>query len=128
MGVKREAKFTLRFRSWIRANPFAFSCVFELKQTRTDSIAFRALEEHQEDALRAASTGALLYKIPDDTRGYNPFDMFYMRHCQAFIVIKFPDFFCIISFKDFIDERQISQRKSLTAKRAQEIAIKVVNI
>lgn len=125
---KREAKFTLLFRHWIRANPRIRSSVFELKQTRTDSIAFAALEEHQEAALIAASTDSLLYKAPDDSRQSKPFDMFYMRYAEAFVVIKFPDFFCLIRVKEFVDERQLSQRKSLTALRAREIAQIVINI
>lgn len=127
--IKREAKFTTLFRHWVRANKRnLFSSAFELKQTTGKSIPFSDVQEHQLDALLAAKHDGLLYKAPDDSRGIKPFDMFFLYNARAFVVIRYPDFFCLIDVEVFIEERQISERKSLTAQRAREIAHEVIEL
>lgn len=125
--IKREAKFQTLFRHWLRANP-RFTAAFELKQTRTDSIPFNAVEEHQIDALLAVRNKSLLYKIPDDSRGVKPFDMVYLKDAHGMIVIKYPHFFVIIDVFQFVKERDLSLRKSLTEDRARAIALEVVEL
>lgn len=105
-------------------NKFAESSVFELKQTTKDSLLFSAVKDHQIAALLAASgENALIYKAPDDTRNFKPFDLFYMRRCGAYIVIKYPKVFCVIRVTMFLYEKRISDRKSLTSERAIEISM-----
>ncbi len=129
--IKREAKFTVLFRHWLMANPM-WSAAFELKQTTNDSLPFSAVQEHQLDALLAVSEGAkgLLYKAPDDSRGVKPMDLLYLRNADAYVVIKYPEFFCLIDVDAFIKEKEKSNkkgnRKSLTSDRAQAIAYKVI--
>lgn len=124
---KREANFTLTFRHWLKAHPMPVSAAFELKQTTLNMIPFSVVEEHQIEALRAVQTeSGLLYKAPDDSRGYKPFDLFYLRRSPGFVVIKFRAEFCIISVDAFTLERGSSERKSLTVARAREIAVKTV--
>lgn len=120
--MKREAKFTLRFRSWIKANPM-HNAAFELKQTTTESLSFSAVKEHQINALLAVKrkTG-FLYKISDESREIKPFDMFYFRNSYAWIVIKYPKFFVIVDVDHFVLEKDRSKRKSLTSARAKDIA------
>lgn len=127
--IKREANFTNLFRHWLMANPM-WSAGFELKQTRTDSIPFSDVKEHQIDALTAVGEGekGLLYKAPDDSRGVKPFDLFYLRNADAYVVIKFPDFFCLIDYDVFKKEEKKSKRKSLTTDRAKQIAYQVVQL
>lgn len=127
--MKREADFQTTFRHWIRANPYRRNAAFELKQTTTDSIPFSAVSDHQLIALRVAKGGSgLLYKIPDDSRGFKPFDMVYFRNADALVVIKYPNFFCMIDIDRFIKESEISKRRSLTADRAKCISIIVVDL
>ena len=122
---KREANFGLQFRAWMRAQKRMKSAVFELKQTMKDSIPFNALEEHQENALLAASgKEGVLYKIPDDSRSVKPFDYGFHRRVPAYIVIKYPQGFVIIPVRDFIAERERSDRRSLTWDRAKELDVK----
>jgi hypothetical protein len=127
--IKREAQFTELFRHWINKYPPDRPTAYELKQTTTDSIPFSDVKEHQIDALMAVKWGdkGLLYKAPDDSRGIKPFDLFYMKGCPAFIVIKYPKLFVLIDIETFIEEKKRSKRKSLTVDRAVEIAWKVVN-
>jgi hypothetical protein len=127
---KREADFTLTFRHWLKANRDSFGCAaFELKQTRSCSLPFSDVQEHQIDALLAAKSGqGILYKAPDDSRGIKPFDLFYLKASDAFIVIKYPGYFFIIDVHRFIEERDSSDRKSLTSLRAMQIANTSVNL
>lgn len=120
--IKREAHFGGKFRAWLRAHPRS-SGAFELKQTRTNSIPFSAVMEHQIDALMAVKNGGLLYKAPDDSAGVKPFDFFYLRNEPAYIVIKFPRCFVGIDVETWVREQERSMRKSLTVSRAKEICV-----
>lgn len=126
--IKREAKFTLLFRSWLRANVPKTSCVYELKQSQTDSIPFSDVQEHQIDALLAVKWGdkGLLYKAPDDSRGIKPFDLFFLKNSPAYVVIKFKSGAVILDIETFLEEKKRSQRKSLTWDRACTLAWKVI--
>ena len=127
--IKREAKFTILFRHWILANPPLFSHAYELKQTQKEYINFNEIKEHQINALMTVAHGekGILWKLPDDSRGIKPFDMFYLRDEKAYIVIKYPKFFCIIEIDDFIKEKAMGA-KSLTSDRAKVIAVTVVDL
>lgn len=105
------------------------SAAFEVKQTRTNSIAFDAVKEHQRDALGAAWTNhGLIHKISDQSQGYKPCDIMYLRNASAYVVVKFPKFFVLITASDWGREARESQRKSLTGDRAKAIAYKVVEL
>lgn len=120
--MKKEANFTLRFRHWLKANPMP-SAAFELKQC-SGSLPFSALADHQVDALLAVkSDTGLLYKAPDDSRSVKPFDLFYLRNTYAYVVIKYPRSFHIISIDTFLLEKKRSKRKSLTESRARDISV-----
>lgn len=81
------------------------------------------------DALSAVwGNEGLIHKISDESRGHKPFDIVYLRLAAAYIVIKYPGFFCLISASAWGNEKRTSQRKSLTAERAKEIAEKVVEL
>lgn len=122
---KREAQFTQLFRHWLKANPnFTTSAAFELKQTGSNSLPFSAVVEHQITGLQAAnSSTGILFKLPDDSRGIKPFDLFYLKDCPAYVVIKYPLGFEIITIGTFLREKAISKRKSLTHSRAKEISV-----
>ena len=126
--IKREAKFGVLFRHYLKAKPIP-SAAFELKQTLRNSIPFSDVQEHQINALLAANgSQGLLYKAPDDSRGVKPCDYLYLRNSKSFVVIKYPSFFVIIDVQDFVKEKKKNTRKSLTAKRARKIADIVVDL
>lgn len=116
----KEADFGLRFREWMRENP-QWSGAYELKQCAT-CLNFKAVKDHQIAALKLAKGSGLLWKIADDSRGVKPFDYFYLRGAGGYIVIKYTRCFVIIDVDIFIEEKEISFRKSLTIERALEIA------
>lgn len=117
--MKREAKFQITFNHWLKdilkqvfvfklpdcgfQNPFDVFSVsvdgkfsaWELKQTQKDYLPFSAVMPHQLDALCIV---------------------------KGTVVIKYPEFFCLIYVDTFIKERNSSDRKSLTSERAKEIA------
>ena len=124
--IKREASFTLTFRHWLRANPLFNTTWWEAKQTRTNSISFNCVKEHQLNWLLACKHGQTNYKVPDDSQGIKPVDGIYSNHTDSIIAIKYPSFFCIIDVDAFIKERDKGTRKSLTGDTARLIADRVV--
>jgi len=125
MAVRqKEAKFSIRFRHWIRANPIPMSCTFEIKDTRTrKSLPFSDLKEEQVNFGMAINSrkGVLMRNQggngePDYTYHYNQ---------PAFVVIHFTGKgFVIIEIPIFKLERENSKQKSLTWERACEISYK----
>lgn len=116
----READFGIIFRHWLRANPRS-SAVFEIKQTETGSIPFSCLQENQIDYLSAIrSDKGTLIRV----QGVNgeP-DYAYYRNAPAYVVIKYPSSFHLISIDTFLLEKARSKRKSLTEARAADISV-----
>jgi penicillin-binding protein-related factor A (putative recombinase) len=124
---KREADFSVTVRHWLKANPFKFTCAFEMKQTTTNSIPFDCVEQHQieyGEAIKNSPKGVLMR-----VQGSNgeP-DYLYLYRDPVYIVIKYPSVFCFISLDAFLAEKTSSKRKSLTADRARDIAIETVDL
>ena len=121
---KKEAKFSIKFRHWLKANieRTRISCTFEIKDTRgAKSLRFSELKEEQINwALAIKSKKGVLMRQqggggePDYTYHYNQ---------PAFVVINYPDGFVIIDIEVFVLERDRSKRKSLTWDRACAIAV-----
>lgn len=122
---KREATFSVLFRHWIRANKQT-SAPYEMKQTTTDSLPFRELKEAQVMWLQAAKSdeGVLIRVIG---HGGEP-DYAYYRNSPAWVVVKYPDRFCVIDIDIFVTFRDTIFRKSLTADHAQGIAALTVKV
>jgi len=119
-----ERSFQTTFSHWLKA-VHKQSGAFELKVAKKESLPFSAVVDHQIQALENVRHGTFVFKIPD--AGYqNPFDCFCFNTAPAWVVIKYEKFFCLISIDTFLLERGRSKRKSLTAVRAKDIAVKVV--
>lgn len=120
----KERDFQSIFNHWVK-NVYRKTSAFELKQTKTNSMPFSSVKEHQKKALYNVKHGIFVYKIVDC--GYqNPFDCFSLYYSRAFVVIKFPSFFCVIDIDIWLEEEKTSNRKSLTSLRAKEIAAFIV--
>ena len=102
------------------------TCAVELKICKGLSLPFSAVVEHQVRALKIAKHGVLRYKIPDC--GYqNPFDIIVLAKVPAFVVIVFykprkPIEFLFIDIDVFMQEKEISKRKSLTEETAKKLS------
>lgn len=122
----KERDFQTTFNHWLKA-VHKKTGAFELKQTKGNALPFTAVVPHQVQALLQVKNGTLVFKIPDS--GYqNPFDVFSLTREEAFVVIKYPNFFCLIDILDWCNEIERSDRKSLTSERACEIATTIVRI
>jgi len=123
---KQESKFSLVFKKWIKKNP-RFSCTIELKDTRGKShINFSELSDEQiaYGKLISSSTGVLIR-----VQGLNgeP-DYIWCRNMPAYVVIRYPHFFCLISIDTFLLEKKRSVRRSLTSTRANEISTLTIKL
>jgi len=121
----KEKDFQIDFNKWLKSS-YKESGVFELKRTKTNSLPFSSVVLHQEQALWHTKNRKLVYKIPDV--GYqNPYDCVCLSGLPAFVVIRYPEFFCLIDIDDWLNEKNRTDRKSLLSSRAIEIACKVIN-
>ena len=108
-----EKTYQTTFLKWLKHTQNS-TAVYELKVARNGSLPFTAVKEHQRNALLVAKTGKLAYKIPDDSRGYKPWDCFILVRVPANVVIFFDKNFYIIDIEDFLKIEKESVRKSLT--------------
>jgi len=120
-----EKDFQTDFNKWLKSIHYKTGA-FELKATPGISLPFNAVQEHQESALFAAKHGNFVFKIPD-LGNQNPFDCFMLVMVPAFIVVMFnskeqkqKEFF-MIDIDMWLEEKQRSNRESLTVERAREI-------
>lgn len=125
--IKREARSSIIFRHWLRANPQQ-SCSYEIKDTRgKDYLLFSELKEDQINyGLAIKNDKGVLIRVEAVQTGLP--DYVYLRSVPAYIVIKYPNMFIIITIEDFVKEKQKSKRKSLTSGRAKEIASEIINL
>lgn len=125
MGASKknqEAKFAIKFRHWLRANPVRISCTFEIKDTRgRKSLPFDELKEEQIDwAMAIKSNRGVLMR---NQGGHGEPDYTYHYNQPSFVVINYPDLgFVVIEIETFVMERDRSKKKSLTWERALAIA------
>lgn len=135
VSMKREAKFTTRFKKWLSANSelikFPPAAAIEVKITNGKSIPFSAVKQHQVDALLSVEDGEFSYKLPD-AGWQNPFDMLYMRRCSGYVVLAFEHVlpkkvvhFYIIPIHVFIDMQEDTFSKSVNEDMLYEQEIKM---
>lgn len=86
---KREAVFQTLFKRWLQARWKGGPAVFELKRTLTYRLPLKDVKPHQVAALTAARGNGLYYKIPDDSYGAKPFDCFFLKGVEAYVVVAF---------------------------------------
>ena len=116
--------------------------VFELKLAKNGKpLPFKALDKDQiQSLLDVSGNDGLYHKIPDGFNRFGgnsvsqkPFDCFQLKNVSAFVVAiyymprKYKNFF-YISIKDWLKEKEISKRKSLTSQRAEEISKIKINL
>ena len=120
----KESDFQSRFNKWAKHN-WKKSSVFELKIVKSGALPFNGVLQHQKDALEAVKHRSIAYKLPDDSRGYKPFDSFILSGLPAYVVIMFykprKSEFIMVGIDAFLNEEKASERKSLTESRAKEI-------
>lgn len=123
----RESDFQTLFTKYVRQNWSHGSAAFELKITKTGSLPFSRLEEHQLEALKKSKDKSLFHKISDMSLNAKPFDCFVLQEALAYVAVLFYEereekVAYLIDVDAFILESQTSIRKSLTKDRARQIA------
>lgn len=140
-----ESGFQSLFKVWLGANMPAVTTVYELKIEKGNAMPFARVYDHQIIGLRQAKYAGLYHKIADTTVPFGgrmvrarfskpkPFDCMIVTKAEAYVVILFyvPRQEKRVYFIDvdvWIQEKATSSRKSLTQKRAGEIAsfIKII--
>jgi penicillin-binding protein-related factor A (putative recombinase) len=122
----REKNFQVLFNKFL-INRFQGSGAFELKLSKTNSLPFDSVKEHQLHALNMAKYKSLVFKIPD-LGLQNPCDVLKLENVPAYVVVMYykrgqKDFY-MIDIDAFMTEMNISERKSLTPDRAGKIGTK----
>lgn len=121
---KKESKSAIRYRHWLRANPQR-TCSIENKDTRGKNyLNFSEVKQAQIDYGLAISGDKGVLIRTDGVEGLP--DYIYLRNEPAYIVIKYPKSFQIISVETFVLEKKRSKSASLTEARAKQISIKEI--
>ena len=120
---KREAKWTTaKLKSWVLDHENFPGGPIEAKQTTKDYLNFKEVSESQRADLLACTTKrGFWWKVADMGRK-NAFDVVFYRNSPAWVAIKYPQGFVIISIQEYIREMGESTRKSLTWDRAIDIS------
>lgn len=121
---QREASFGVKFREWIMKNP-RYSCTFEMKDTRgKNAMPFSEITPQQRAwGLAVSSDEGVLIRVQGLSG--EP-DYSYYRNAPAYVVIRYKEGWAMISIETLIMEDKRSKQRSLTWKRAKDIAILVV--
>lgn len=124
---RREAKFGTLLRHWCKANADNLdTCGLELKHTTANSLPFGALADNQIDFGNAITNSQGVLIRVQGTNG-EP-DYIWMRKEPAYVVIRYPNCFCILTIDAFVKEKATSKRRSLTSSRAKEISTYFVEL
>ncbi len=122
---QREATSSIDLKHWIEKNQ-KFVCSIETKDSAgKDSIPFSAVADKQIAYANQISSSKGAWIRVQGING-EP-DYIWLINTPAYIAIKFPKSFCIITIGNFLHEKDKSKRKSLTETRAREIATKVIS-
>lgn len=123
---REEAKFGLIFRRWWEKNPRRGT--FELKDTRGKNyLSFSEVKDAQIRYGRLVSSKkGVLIRLEPTIEGIPDYGGY--REDPAYIVIRYPKFFCLISIETFLLEKSRFSVGPLTAARARDIAVLVVEL
>lgn len=133
----KEKQIQTLFGKWLQENPRPHASAYELKLARGSTLPFSAVREHQVTALLAVKREGIYHKIADQTIGRNntfgwtlkkPFDCVWLNGLNAYLAVIFykprqPKVLYCIDIEDWIKETKTSLKKSITEKRANELAI-----
>lgn len=122
---KQEANWTTKhFIHWCKKYKKTFA--WEVKHTRgKDYLNFNEVKPHQIAKLLQVRHD-IYVKKNKDTGDLQDFDGQCLVNEPAYVVIKYPKGFVLISIDTFLLESQRSKRRSLTWSRAKEISTVVV--
>lgn len=117
---KQEADFGLRFRKWW--NLHGKGSPYELKDTRgKEYLNYNEVTQEQiAFALACGTEKGVLVRVERGTVGTA--DYIGIKNTIAYIAIKYPKGFEVITINNFLHEKNTNKRKSLTHDRAKAIS------
>jgi len=127
---QKEADFGVAFANLFNKKKlFSYPAQFELKDTYGKNLfPFREVSDIQIiKCLKIKQEGILIRNTVATSNGTAGIPDYSWTDKQAsYIVIRYPKAWCFIDIETFILEKKRSKTKSLSEKRAREIAIKVI--
>lgn len=122
---KTEAKFNTILNQYLRQKKLY--CFYELKQTTAETFPFYKIETHQWEGLIATEESGLVWKLSDQDQRQKPCDGMSIPPLPSYLVIKWPDGFYFIRFKEIIKLREIG-RESITKTQASVKAEHIIKL
>lgn len=119
---KKEAKWETILNQYFREKKFY--CFHELKQTDKQTFPFAKIEIVQYDGLQATEKNGLVWKWSDEISRPKPCDGVSIPPLPSYLIIKFPDGFYFIRFKEIVEMREnglISISREQAEKKAERI-------
>jgi hypothetical protein len=114
----KEADFGIELKHYFEKN-FPITCSLEIKVAK-NSLPFKEVKSEQIAYAKSISSDKGAWIRVQGVCG-EP-DYIWMRNEIAYIGIRYPKGFCLITIGNFLHEKEKNKRKSLTWERAQEIA------
>lgn len=125
-----EKEMQVKFGKWMRESYNGPSAAFELKLCKgNNALPFAAFEPQQPVSLLKAKHEFIFKKLSDADRTLKPFDCFVLVKTDAWVIAGWHHMgkgiaTYWIDIDAFLAEQAASTRKSITEKRAVEIASK----
>jgi len=123
--MKVEAKWNTTLNQYLRET--RFYCYYELKQTNGNSLPFSAIEDVQWEGLQATEKEGLVWKLSDEDQRQKPCDGFSTNPLPSYLIIKFPDAFYFIRFRDIVMMKE-NGKASITLEEAKKRAEKIIRL
>ncbi len=122
---KVEAKWNTLLNKYFKEKKFF--CYYELKQTKDNSFSFSKIETNQIDGLTATEESGMVWKLSDEDQRKKPCDGFSTPPLPSYLIIKWPDGFYLIRFKEILDMIERGENK-ISKEQAKKIAEKIIRI
>jgi hypothetical protein len=122
---KVEAKWNTLLNKYFKEKKFF--CYYELKQTKDNSFSFSKIETNQIDGLTATEESGMVWKLSDEDQRKKPCDGFSTPPLPSYLIIKWPDGFYLIRFKEILDMIEKGENK-ISKEQAKKIAEKIIRI
>ena len=121
-----ESDYQVLFKHYLEKER-PLTATYELKICHGNALPFSAVKEHQVNALLEAEEKGFYHKISDSSFGLKPFDCLFLSDPRAFVAILYHiprkrKKMAIIPIQTFLHEKECSESKSLSFKRAGKIA------
>ncbi len=122
---KVEAKWNTLLNKYFKEKKFF--CYYELKQTKDNSFSFSKIETNQIEGLTATEESGMVWKLSDEDQRKKPCDGFSTPPLPSYLIIKWPDGFYLIRFKEILDMIERGENK-ISKEQAKKIAEKIIRI